>query len=69
MSAFSMAKKATVQKLASFWTAVSGADQELAVDFRPLTAPVPLKVQAARHLPTYEQPAKARIIRVDCYLG
>lgn len=64
-----MAKKATAQKLATLWSAVSGGDQELAVDFRPLTAPVPLKVRAAQHLPTYEQPAKARVIRVDCYLG
>lgn len=65
MSAFSMAKKATAQKLASLWSTVTGGDQSLSVDFRPLTAPVPLRVQHTKQFLT----AKARIIRVDCYLG
>lgn len=69
MSAFSMAKKATAQKLATLWTAVTGGDQELVVDFRPLPAPLPVRLHPATHMPTHEQPAKARVIRVDCYLG
>ena len=69
MNAFSMAKKATAQKLASLWTTMTGADQALAVDFLPLKAPVALQLQRAKHLPTSQQPAKARVIRVDCYLG
>lgn len=64
-----MAKKATARKLATLWTTVTGEDQELDVDFRPLHAPQPVRLQPATHMPTHEQPANARVIRVDCYLG
>lgn len=65
MNALSMAKKMTAQKLAALWNVVAEGDRALAVDFHPLTAPVPLQVQRSKQAAT----AKARIIRVDCYLG
>lgn len=61
-----MAKKAATQKLTSIWSTVTGGDQSLSVDFRPLPAPVALRVQHAKQAAAT---AKARIIRVDCYLG
>lgn len=64
-----MAKKATAQKLASLWSTVAKADQALAVDFTPLKAPVALQLQRAKQVVYSEHRPKARVIRVDCYLG
>lgn len=64
-----MAKKATVQKLASLWNTMAGSDHALAVDFRPLKAPVAVRVEHPGEMEFARQRAKARVIRVDCYLG